>query len=84
MRGYIVNQLIKHQRCYSWRRGPAAFYNQLFLINGSYWLMDKRNINISEDFENIFSKKQKFLQSPESIKKSNSEYKGSRSVIKCI
>ena len=46
--------------------------------------MDKRNINISEDFENIFSKKQKFLQSPESIKKSNSEYKGSRSVIKCI
>ena len=83
MRGYIVNQSIKHQKCYSWR-GPAAFYSQPFLRNGSYWCLDIRNINISEDFENIFFKKQEFLQPPESIKKSNSKYNGCRSVRKCI
>ena len=39
---------------------------------------------MQEDFKNIFFKKQKFPQSPQSIKKYSTEYNGCRSMIKYI
>ena len=55
--------------------------------NNNFWVIgvtvfsDKTDINL-EDFENVFFKKKKFPQSPESIKRHSNENNGPRSAIK--
>ena len=68
--------------CYS-LKSQTAFFDQSFMSYGNYWVLDKET-QISAGFENIFFKKQKFPQSPWSIKKYSSEYNGCRFVVKYI
>ena len=53
-------------------KGQTALFDQSFVSYGNYCFLDKET-QISGGFENIFFKKQKFQQSPKSIKKYSSD-----------